>query len=59
MDKNKLVILKGRYFCNECTRLIPIVESEIYCIPQDGTVICMDCYESHFKSRNDVLVIED
>ena len=59
MDKNKLVILKGRYFCNECTRLIPIVEGEIDCILQNGMVICPDCYESHFKNRDDVLVVAD
>lgn len=56
---NKLVVFKGLFFCNECNRLIPIVESEIYCIPQDGTVICPNCYESHFKNRSDILMIED
>lgn len=59
MRRSKLVILRGRFFCNECTGLIPVMENEIYCIPQDGTVICENCYESHFKNREDVLLIGD
>lgn len=58
MSQNKLVILKGRFFCNECTGLVSVMENEIYCIPQDGTVICKDCYES-LKNREDVLLIGD
>lgn len=58
VNKNKLVILKGRFFCNECNRLIPVID-EVYCIPQDGVVICTDCYESLFKNRDDILVIGD
>lgn len=56
---NKLVLFKNRFFCDDCNKLFSILEGEVYCILQDGAVICGKCYKKSYKKRDDILVISD
>ncbi len=56
---NKLALFKNRAFCNDCNKLVSVFEGEVYCIPQDGIIVCGKCYKKSYENRDDVLVISD
>lgn len=52
---NQLVIFKGYGLCGECGKLFQLSDGS-YCVVQEGTVICDQCFNEKHKDKADVLV---